>query len=574
MRYLLTLMLLAAGCTTALAREDSTRYLYPVRQVSGLYSANFGELRPGHFHGGVDIKTDGAVGKELVAVGDGYISRLSVAPGGYGRALYITLRDGHTAVYGHILRFRDDLEQRVDAERRRTRSNSVNLWFQPGEFPVAQGDVVARSGNSGSSMGPHLHYELRDTRTQRLYNVVSAGIIRPHDDLPPRIMRIHYIEVDTVQGVPVHSRPESYAVVRSAGGNYRLTREEPVGAGRKGCFVVEASDRRNGVGNTFGLWRLALSADGKPLFEYRMDGFEQANSRCCDAVSYYPLQLTSRNEVIRTAQLAESPACFYPVMVERGIVRTEAGQTRRIRIEAWDDCGNRSQLEFDILGRTESFRAEADSAATALTPERTGIVRLGREVTARIPAGALYEPVFCRAERCPAPASDSTLIVLSPGYRILPATTPLHRAMTVSVRAFVPENLQPHTVLAARNVKGRLTCIGGKYADGAVTATTRTTGELFVVADTIPPRIRPLFTEGADLTRASGMRFRVGDNFSGIASCTLLIDGKWVPCDRLPMQGTLIHLFEEPPARKSHSVRLTLTDACGNTACWEGTIRR
>lgn len=209
-----------------------------------------------------------------------------------------------------------------------------------------------------------------------------------------------------------------------------------------------------------------------------------------------------------------------------------------------------------------------------LTPGRTGIVRLEREVTARIPAGALYEPVFCRAERCPAPASDSTLLVLTSGYRILPVTTPLHRAMTVSVRAFVPENLQPHTVLAARNVKGRLTCIGGKYADGAVTATTRTTGELFVVADTIPPRIRPLFTEGADLTRASGMRFRVGDNFSGIASCTLFIDGKWVPCDRLPMQDTLIHLFEEPPARKSHSVRLTLTDACGNTACWEGTIRR
>ena len=146
--------------------------------------------------------------------------------------------------------------------------------------------------------------------------------------------------------------------------------------------------------------------------------------------------------------------------------------------------------------------------------------------------------------------------------------------MTVSVRAFVPENLHPHTVLAARNAKGRLTCIGGKYADGAVTATTRTTGELFVVADTIPPRIRPLFTDGADLTRAPAMRFRVGDNFSGIASCTLFIDGKWLPCDRLQMQGTLIHLFEEPPARKSHSVRLTLTDACGNTACWEGTIRR
>ncbi len=531
MRRILILLISTAACLGARGQHPAPEeYIYPIRDVEGLYSANFGEMRPGHFHAGIDIKTDGAEGKPLVAVADGYVSRVSLGAYGYGRAVYLTLHNGTTAVYGHLQRFRKDIEERVREERH--------------------------------------------ARTQRLYNVVSAGIIRPHDDLPPRIMRIHYIEVDTVQGVPVHSRPESYAVVRSAGGNYRLTREEPVGAGRKGYFVVEASDRRNGVGNTFGLWRLALSADGKPLFEYRMDGFEQANSRCCDAVSYYPLQLTSRNEVIRAAQLAQSPACFYPVMEERGIIRTEAGQTRRIRIEAWDDCGNRSQLEFDILGRTESFRAKADSAATVLTPGRTGIVRLGREVTARIPAGALYEPVFCRAERCPAPASDSTLLVLTSGYRILPVTTPLHRAMTVSVRAFVPENLHPHTVLAARNAKGRLTCIGGKYADGAVTATTRTTGELFVVADTIPPRIRPLFTDGADLTRAPAMRFRVGDNFSGIASCTLFIDGKWLPCDRLPMQGTLIHLFEEPPARKSHSVRLTLTDACGNTACWEGTIRR
>ena len=335
MRRILILLISTAACLGARGQHPAPEeYIYPIRDVEGLYSANFGEMRPGHFHAGIDIKTDGAEGKPLVAVADGYVSRVSLGAYGYGRAVYLTLHNGTTAVYGHLQRFRGDIEKHVRDERFPRRSNSVNLWFGPDTWPVKQGDVVGYSGNSGSSMGPHLHYELRDTRTQRLYNVVSAGIIRPHDDLPPRIMRIHYIEVDTVQGVPVHSRPESYAVVRSAGGNYRLTREEPVGAGRKGYFVVEASDRRNGVGNTFGLWRLALSADGKPLFEYRMDGFEQANSRCCDAVSYYPLQLTSRNEVIRAAQLAQSPACFYPVMEERGIIRTEAGQTRRIRIAA------------------------------------------------------------------------------------------------------------------------------------------------------------------------------------------------------------------------------------------------
>lgn len=335
MRRILTLLLFTTICSGAQGqRLNPGDYIYPIRGVAGLYSANFGEMRPGHFHGGIDIKTDGGEGKPLVAVADGYVSRVSVSPSGYGRAIYLTLGNGTTAVYGHLQRFRGDIEKHVRDERFRRRANSVDLWFGPGAWPVAQGDTIGFSGNSGSSMGPHLHFELRDTPTQRLYNVVREGVVRPDDDLPPRIMRIHYIEVDSVQGVPVHGSPESYAVVREAEGRYRLTREEPVGTGRKGYFVLEASDRRNGVHNTFGLWRASMSVDGDPRFEYRMDGFTHDLSRCCDAVSHYPMQLTSRNEVIRLAQLAESPDCFYPVMRERGLVRTAEGEKRRIRIEA------------------------------------------------------------------------------------------------------------------------------------------------------------------------------------------------------------------------------------------------
>ena len=575
MRRILTLLLFTTICSGAQGqRLNPGDYIYPIRGVAGLYSANFGEMRPGHFHGGIDIKTDGGEGKPLVAVADGYVSRVSVSPSGYGRAIYLTLGNGTTAVYGHLQRFRGDIEKHVRDERFRRRANSVDLWFGPGAWPVAQGDTIGFSGNSGSSLGPHLHFELRDTPTQRLYNVVREGVVRPDDDLPPRIRRIHYIEVDSVQGVPVHGSPESYAVVREAEGRYRLTREEPVGTGRKGYFVLEASDRRNGVHNTFGLWRASMSVDGDPRFEYRMNGFTHDLSRCCDAVSHYPMQLTSRNEVIRLAQLAESPDCFYPVMRERGLVRTAEGEKRRIRIEAEDDCGNRSQLEFDILGRTETLRAEADSTAVVLRPEKAALVRAGRDLTARIPAGAVYEPIFCRPEQRQAPASDSTAAILSPAYRILGAETPLRRPMTVSVHAFVPDDMQSRTVLATRTAKGRIACIGGRYADGAVTATTRTTGDIFVAADIIPPRIRPLFSEGADLGGARSIRFRVSDNFSGIASCTLLIDGRWVPCDRFPMQGTLVHAFDLPAAKKRRSVQLTVTDRCGNTARWEGTFWR
>lgn len=575
MRRLLAFLLFAAIDTGAQAqRLDPGDYIYPIRDVARLYAANFGEMRPAHFHAGIDIKTDGAEGKPLVAVADGYVSRVSLAAGGYGRAVYLTLRNGTTAVYGHLQRFRDDIEEHVRQERTARRANGVNLWFGPEAWPVKQGDVIGFSGNSGSSMGPHLHFEIRDTPTQRLYNVVREGVIRPEDNLPPRIMRLHYVEVDTLQGVPVRSRMESYAVVREAEGRYRLTREEPVGVGRKGYFVAEVTDRRNGVHNTFGIWRVTASADGIPYFEYRMDGFTHDLSRCCDAVSCYPLQLGSRNEVIRLAQLAGAPDCFYPTMEERGLVRTAEGQQRRIRIEAEDDCGNRSALEFTIRGRSESFRAEPDTAAVAVYPDRTSLVQVGREARISIPEGALYEPVFAKPERREAPQADSGVVVLSPAYRFLSPETPLRHAAAVTIRTHVPRPLQLQTVLAVRNRKGRLAHVGGTYANGAVTATTYATGDLTVVADTLPPSIRPLFTEGADLSKAEGLRFRVADNFSGIAAWTLRIDGEWVPCDRFPVKGALVHFFDNPATRRKHEVQLSVRDGCGNTAHFRGIFYR
>ena len=190
MRRFLTLLLTLAVFVLQAQTLDPADYIYPVRGVDGTCAANFGEMRPGHFHAGVDIRTGGAEGKELVAVADGYVSRIAVTPGGYGRAIYVALRNGTTAVYGHLQRFRDDIEQHLAAERRAQRKNSLNLFFGPEAWPVRQGEVIGYSGNSGSSSGPHLHFEIRDTPTQRLYNPVREGIIRPVDSLPPRIVRI------------------------------------------------------------------------------------------------------------------------------------------------------------------------------------------------------------------------------------------------------------------------------------------------------------------------------------------------------------------------------------------------
>lgn len=568
------LLILLLGAATALRAASPRDYAFPVSGVANLYAANFGEMRPGHFHAGIDIKTDGVEGKRLVAADDGYVSRVTVTAGGYGRALYLTLKDGTTAVYGHLLRFPDDIERRVDAERRQRRSNQVDLWFGPESYPVRRGDEVGLSGNTGSSMGPHLHYELRDAAAQRRINIVREGIVRPHDDLPPRILRIHYVEVDTLDGICMRRPLRTYAVLRTADGSYRLARNEAVEVGRRGYFVAEVTDRRNGVSNTFGIWRITASVDGAPYFEYRMDGFTPELSRCCDAVSCYPLQLVARCEAIRLAQLDRAPACFYPLLVDRGIVRTEPGQRRRIRIEAEDDCGNCSWLEFTVEGRTGSFEAARPDGAAPLYPGRTARLGIGSAATARIPAGALFEPLFAAPAERPAPRAPRGVAVLSPAYRFLDASVPLYEAMQVSIAVSVPRALRLRAALARRTVSGSLVFVGGHYAEGQVTASSRTTGDFVAVADTLPPDIRPLFDDGADLSRAEALRFRVGDNFSGVASCTLRIDGEWVPCDRYPVQGVALHRFVGPAAGRRHRVELVATDASGNTARWSGAFFR
>lgn len=162
-----------------------------------------------------------------------------------------------------------------------------------------------------------------------------------------------------------------------------------------------------------------------------------------------------------------------------------------------------------------------------------------------------------------------------PTLRLLEASVPLRKEATVTIQTDIPRTLQLRAGLAHFDPdKKKWSYVGGTSSGDAVTAKTRKTGWLAVVADTLAPRIRPRFAAGADLTRAESLRFTVTDNFTGVATGTLHIDGRWVPCDRLPMRSLFVHTFDTPPQRTQHHVRFTATDGAGNTASWEGTFYR
>lgn len=561
------------GCLLPLAaaaqsNDRTSDYLYPICDVARLYSANFGEMRPGHFHAGIDIKTDGVEGKPLVAAADGYISRIVVQAGGYGRALYLTTSDGTNIVYAHLQRFRDEIEEHVRRERYRRQSNSVDLWPAATRYPVRRGEVIGYSGNSGSSSGPHLHYEIRRGSDQARINLIREGIITPHDTLPPRFMKLHYVEVDTLpNGIPMRTPLTSYTLTRGTDHIYRPTDRATIPVGRKGYFIAEVTDRRNNVHNTFAIWRLTGYLDGEPFFEFRIDHFPYDLSRTCDAVSCYPLQLTARNEVIRMAQLAGAPDLFYPVMQERGLLRTVAGEQRCVTMELEDDCGNRSQLQLTICGRDSSFVATppADVRMQPLYPDRSATLRCGDAFTVDIPAGALYEPRYGCAEAGEVAEVDSGVVVLSPAWRLFAEPRiPLRKSIRIAIRSEVPASLQPRATLALRNYRGKAAWAGGKYSDGEVCSELRSVGDWFVVADTLPPTVQPLFTPQSNLAGKRALRFKVADNFTGIASWRLEVDDAWVPCDRYPSRSLLVWHIDTPPTGALHRARLTVTDGVGN----------
>lgn len=574
--FILTILLCCAHICSA-QKLDPAYYDYPLRNVAGYYSANFGEMRPNHFHAGTDFKTDGVEGKPVVAVADGYVSRVSQSPTGYGLALYVTHPNGTTSVYGHLSRFRKDIADFVFSERHRLKQSRVDLYCQADQFPVKRGEEIARSGNTGSSQGPHLHFEIRDAKTQKTLNIISQGIVTPKDDISPYIMKVHYVEVDTVRGVPCHSKLATYAVHKADANTYRTAQKSPIKVGRKGYFIIETSDRKNDVANTYGVYNMVAKLDGKAIFEYRNDGFPFDLSRYCNAVSHYPIQRRSRNEVMRAAMLQGGTKYFYPTLVNRGVVTTAEGEERKMEFVITDDCGNTSTLAFDIAGKSNDacFKGEVAEDAIIVEYNRDFAHKVDDILSVVIAKGSLYESIALDIERSDvAIKADSTIKVLSPAYRIHDDNTPLQKSIGLVFTQDVEERLQPYTVMASVSSGGYLYYSGGRYRHNRLTARTSSFGTFCLVADMTPPTIRPQFEDGQDCRGRDKIAFRLSDNFSGVSSYNVYIDGKWVAIDYARSRAWVNLKAEGISGGKSHNIEIVVKDACGNTAKWQGTIIR
>ncbi len=531
-------------------------------------SGNFMEPRGDHFHSGLDIRTQGKEGLPVKAVADGWISRIKISPWGYGKAVYIDHPDGHTSVYGHLQTLKGPVAKACLDAQYRQKDFSIDFTPEKGAVPVKQGEVIALSGNTGGSGGPHLHFELRRTDDQHALDPEALGIEVPDRIKPEMIgVRLYPLNDSSLVG-PYPPKAKGFAT-EGADGRYTLKGGSVPNAYGTFGLALHTIDRYDGLAAKCGVRRIELFVDSVPTFSIVFDEIDFNTTRYCNAHMDYALFKGSKMEYHRCYKQANDKLRIYGKEEAQGRIAIAPGQQRHIRFKATDANGNTSELSFVVKGASA-----AEARAWTPTPEPVGsLFRYDTEnvlkeagVTLTLPALALYDDTYVRYERKQAPTR-----ALSPVHVLHEPLTPLQTAGSLRIEVpELPEALHSKALVVRIDAEGKTNAVGGStYSNGAVSANVRTFGGYTVMVDTVPPVITNVDLK-PDMKGRSRFTFKVSDNLSSVEKWRAMMDGTWVLLEYEPKTKSLMHTFDEHsnnPGNKNFL--LEVTDERGNTARYE-----
>ena len=517
-----------------------------------LLSGNFGELRSNHFHGGLDFKTQGVTGKPLLAIADGYISKVTVTAGGYGNALYITHDNGYTSVHGHLDRFLPEIARLVREKQYEEESFVVTLEFGPQEFRVKQGEVVAYAGNTGYSFGPHLHMEIRTTDTNEPIDPLPFYMDKIVDNIEPRATRI------MVYGGVNASIPQSSLGIPITLSPQQLS-EAPILAWGRISTAISANDYMNGTTNNYGVRYVRLYVDDQLVSSSDVDRFSFDENRLINSWTDYAEQRRSGRWYMRSAIAENNDLRMLHADEHRGWVTIDEERDYHFRYELEDLYGNRSVYRFVVRGKRMDIPQRLPDYHYLMDASRPNrFYTQGFELW--IPKGELFDDVELAYDVIPS-AVDQV-----PHYRLTHSRIPLRKAAEITIPIWPGRGIDGSKLYVARvDGNGRQYC-GGNYRFGRITADITELGTYTVCVDTVPPKITPI---GSTAWKEQGrVVFRIADGETGIRSYRGTIDGRWVLFKYSSKTARLTcDLKAEGIGPGRHTIEMVVTDMRGNESC-------
>ncbi|MFW5754445.1 MAG: M23 family metallopeptidase, partial [Marinilabiliaceae bacterium] len=524
-------------------------------------SGSFGEVRSNHFHSGLDLSTYGKNGFPVFAADTGYVSRVSVSSGGFGKALYIDHPDGYTTVYAHLEKFCPHIDSVVTNLQYKHESFPLNTTFDPEEFPVSRGEVIGYSGNSGSSGGPHLHFEVRETKGQRpLDPLAFSNPVK--DDIRPQIKGIMIYPLSEDAIVDGNPDPKYYPCVFYDGA-FHLKHNPVIEAGGRIGIGLEVIDYYTGSWRKCGIHSIDLKMNEQPLYNYTMKGFYFHNTRYLNSHIDYAEKKKNHRTIQKSFVDPYNPHELYQVGPDRGEIKPAGDKTYWFGYTVRDVSGNTSTLNFRLKGTSPQNSADDEQNENQLMIDPSkpySYEEDGHSVS--FPSESFYREI-----RAGFHVRESDRSLSGTVFSVLDETIPVHKRY--DIRIPIPSELETDGLCGAvLPEKGDPEYAGGQAEGTHFVIKSRSGGDYILVRDTVPPKIRiKNKPSGRDYSRRDKLVVRLKDDFSGIDQYHATINGKWALFEYDAKNDQIICYFDKVPFLKAgneYDLVIEATDQAGN----------
>ncbi|NVK51407.1 MAG: M23 family metallopeptidase [Flavobacteriaceae bacterium] len=554
MRHLIITILLFYTTTLIAQKEYPKNYFRNPLDIPIVLAGTFGELRSNHFHAGMDIKTQRKVGLNVYAAADGYVSRIKVALWGYGKAIYVTHPNGYTTVYAHLQKFGKGIETYVKNIQYQKKSYETgNIFFKEGEIPVKKGQVIAYSGRTGGFVAPHLHFEIRDTKTSKIINPMHFGI-HVKDTILPTIKDVFVYPLSDSSRINNSVNKSLLAFKKINNNTYttnRISAKGPIG------FGIQVFDRLNGAKNKNGIYSLQMKVNGHLVYHHNLETFSFAESKYINLLIDYKSYARFKHRFQKTFREKANKLKIYKSLINDGLINIKEGYNYKVEIIAADFAGNKTTVRIPAKGvkSNQVFSAAKDTTAYKITASQFHKFQQ-KNVTIAFPKHTFYKDLYLDFK-----VEDGIAFVHKP-------TVPLNKSYTLTFDVSTYTAQQKEQLYIANiNNKKYPSYQNTRKKKTTFFTTTKTLGKYTLLSDTKKPKVYlKNFKDGQWISKHSKIIVTISDTESGIKSYTATLDGEWILMEYDLKKRQLVYDFNDKKlVGAKHLLEITVEDNVGNT---------
>ncbi|HET8885274.1 MAG TPA: M23 family metallopeptidase [Salinimicrobium sp.] len=528
-------------------------------KINPLLSGTFGELRNNHFHGGWDIKTEQQEGLEVVSSAEGFVSRIKISTYGYGKALYIQHPNGYTTVYGHLSKLSPEIEAFVEKKQYENESFEIELFPEADELPVSQGQLIAFSGNTGGSGGPHLHFEIRDGQ-QRPMNPMLFGI-EIKDTRPPTIRSLYVYPLSEDAHVNNSNNRQRINLTGLKDGSFKantITACGDIG------FGISTTDKLDGSHNNNGVFKITSVLNGQKMSELLFDRFSFAETRFLNHLIDYEFY-SNHNSRVQKLFNTNNPVSIYKDVTNEGKLHIQDEMSYEYQIHVSDFAGNERIIRIPIEGKqAENLISQKDTTGILVNSDASFVFEKNG-IDLYIPENALYEDVYLDLE-----FENGIAKVHKDDVAIHK-----HISLGFDVSNYKMED-RGKLFIGRIGYKGRPIYSETNMNGDRLVTGIRTFGEYKIFSDTTPPSVKSVnFRDGQWISNLSTLQIRISDYETGIKSYKATVNGKFILMEYDYKTNLLTHYFEDGVVTDTENkLKLIVTDNVGNSTIFEATFFR